>query len=89
MQLSDILSLLQTASVVLAILVAFGTVKGRSDTKVIDMTVIKTNLEYIKKAVECIPGQTLQINNIQKDVEALTKRFEDHLAVHNRKEEDQ
>lgn len=78
--------LLQTVSVIFAILVAAGTLKVRGDTKTIDLTEIKTDLKYIKELVGKIPDQTVALALLRRDIDELGKRLNEHICAHGREE---
>lgn len=86
MTFEQVLQILQTASVILAILVAAGTVKGRGDDKTKDMTEIKVDLKYIKELVGKIPNQTTEIALLRRDNDALGKRLEAHICAHGQED---
>ena len=81
MTFEQILQLLQTASIILAIIVAAGTLKGRGDDKTKDLTEIKVDLKYIKELVGNIPTQNMEIAMLRKDVDTMTKRLEEHICA--------
>lgn len=83
------LQLLQTVSIILAVLVAYGTLRGRGDDKTKDMTEIKTDLKYIKELVGKIPNQSLEIALLRKDIDNLSKRLDEHICTHNHSEDGQ
>jgi hypothetical protein len=77
----QILQLLQTASIILAIIVAAGTLKGRGEDKTKDLTEIKVDLKYIKEQVEKIPDQSLEIAMLRKDIDGIGRRLEEHISA--------
>ena len=81
MTVEQILQLLQTTSIILAIIVALGTIKGRGDDKTKDLTEIKVDLKYIKDLVGNIPSQNVEIAMLRKDVDAMSKRLEEHICT--------
>ena len=85
----QVLQLLQTLSIVCAILVAFGTLKGRGDDKTKDMIEIKTDLKYIKALVDKIPNQDTQLALLRRDIDTLGKRLEEHICAPRNREEGQ
>lgn len=81
MTVEQILQLLQTTSIILAIIVALGTIKGRGDDKTKDLTEIKVDLKYIKDLVGNIPTQNVEIAMLRKDVDTMAKRLEEHICA--------
>lgn len=81
MTFEQILQILQTGSIILAIIVAAGTLKGRGDDKTKDLTEIKVDLKYIKELVGKIPDQSISIALLRKDMDALAKRLEEHICA--------
>ena len=86
MTFEQILQLLQTASIILAIIVAAGTLKGRGDDKTKDLTEIKVDLKYIKELVGKIPNQTTEIALLRRDIDSIGKRLEAHICAHGQEE---
>lgn len=80
------LQMLQTISVICAILVAAGTLKGRGDDKTKDMIEIKTDLKYIKELVGKIPDQGTALALLRRDIDELNKRFDEHLCANKRED---
>ena len=86
MKWADLVPIIQTVGVVFAILVSAGTIKSKSDSKVVNFTKMETTLDFIQDAVKCIPAQTTQLAVMQKSLESLEKRFEDHMSLHRKED---
>ncbi len=87
MDLSTILQLLQTASVVLAMAVAVGTIRGRGDDKTVMLTEMRKDIDYIKRTVDCIPAQTKTLIELEASCKSAHKRLDEHLILYHKKEE--
>ena len=81
MTIEQAIQILQTGSIILAILVAAGTLKGRGDDKTKDLTEIKVDLKYIKDLVGKIPDQSIEIAMLRKDIDGIGKRLEEHICA--------
>lgn len=82
------LSILQTLSVIAAIVVAVGTIKGRNDSSVEELAQMKADLRYIKERVDDLPDLRdrlivveqkstrahERIDDISKRIESLEKK---------------
>lgn len=89
MDFSTLLQLLQTASVVLAMVVAVGTIRGRGDDKTIMLTEMRKDIDYIKRTVDCIPAQTKTLVELEASCKSAHKRLDDHMRYeHGQKKED-
>lgn len=88
MDLATVLQMLQTASVILAVLVAAGTIKGRSDDKASVLTGMQKDIEYIKRNTDCIPAQTSKLVELEASCKSAHKRLDDHLKYDHQKKED-
>lgn len=84
-----ILQLLQTASVVIAMIVAVGTIRGRGDDKTSALTKMQVDIEYIKKTVDCIPQQSTQITALDSSCKSAHKRLDDHLRYDHGQRKDE
>lgn len=89
MDLSTVLQLLQTVSVVLAMAVAVGTIRGRGDDKTVMLTEMRKDIDYIKRTVDCVPAQTKTLIELEASCKSAHKRLDEHLVIHHKKEESQ
>lgn len=87
MEFGTVLQIVQTVSVLLAILVAGGTLRGRNDDKAIKLTKMQSDIEYIKKSIDCIPVQSNSIIELKGDMNRLNDRFDEHIRHCHSKEE--
>jgi O-glycosyl hydrolase len=74
-----ILQLLQTVSVVLAMAVAAGTIRGRGSEKTATLTKMQVDIEYIKQRIDGFDKQALRISELEACCKTITKRLDDHL----------
>lgn len=90
MSMELILQLLQTASVVLAMAVAAGTIRGRGNDRTATLTKMQVDIEYIKQRIDAADRQTAKIAELEACCKTLSNRLDDHLWVeHGCKKEDE
>jgi len=79
MEWTILLQLLQTGSIVIGILVAMGTLRGRKDEQVVQMANIQKDIEYIKEKIS--GNDTLRENAQSAGISARSahKRLDEHL----------
>lgn len=88
MSLEVILQLLQAASVVLAMAVAIGTIRGRGSDKTAVLTKMQVDIEYIKQRIDGVDRQAGKIVELEACCKTLNKRLDDHLWLdHDRKKD--
>lgn len=71
-----ILTALQTVSIVAAILVAVGTIRGRANERVEEMAEMRADLRYIKAKVEDMPSMRERLSVIERDVSHAHERID-------------
>jgi hypothetical protein len=76
--------MLQTASIVLAILVAVGTLKGRESDKNTNLVKMQMDIEYIKEKVGCMDTLKERITIGEASTRSGHKRLDEHLADHGK-----
>ena len=79
MSMELMLQLLQTASVVLAMAVAAGTIRGRSNDRTVTLTKMQVDIEYIKEHLDIVDKHTARISELEACCKTLSKRLDDHL----------
>lgn len=90
MNMELVLQLLQTASVVLAMAVAAGTIRGRGNDRTAALTKMQVDIEYIKQRIDGIDRQAAKIAELEVCCRTLNKRLDDHLRYeHGCKKEDE
>lgn len=88
MNFQTALQLLQTISVILAILVAAGTVKSRGDGKNTMLVEMRKDIEHIKENTACVPAQTNLLTQHQTKIENLERRTDEHVALYHQNKEE-
>lgn len=73
------LQLLQTASVVLAMAVAVGTIRGRGSDRTASLTKMQVDIEYIKQRIDGFDKQATRIAELETCCKTLSKRLDDHM----------
>lgn len=73
------LQLLQTASVVLAMAVAAGTIRRRGNDRTAELTKTQVDIDYIKQRLDSFDKQTAKIAELEACCKTLNKRLDDHL----------
>lgn len=81
MEWQIILTGIQTASVLLAALVAMGTIKRRHADDVAELAVMKKDIEYIKSRVDDISGVRERLTAVESSAEQAHLRI-DRLEGH-------
>ncbi len=74
-----ILQLLQTASVILAMAVAAGTIRGRSNERTAALTKMQVDIEYIKQRIDGVDKQAGKLVELEACCKTINKRLDDHL----------
>ena len=89
MSMELILQLLQTASIVLAVVVAMGTIRGRDNDRTAALTKMQVDIDYIKQRLDAFDRQLVKNADMEAVCKAMNKRMDDHLWFeHGRKRED-
>ncbi len=84
MTVSDVLAMIQTASLVLGILVAIGTLRGRGDSKAAELAEIKTNVLHIKDKIDRMEAIPERVTAVEESAKQAHKRLDEHLSNHPR-----
>ena len=86
MTFEQVLSVIQTISLVLAIFVALGTLRGRGDDKATVLAVMQTDIKYIKEKIESVDGIRDVANCAATSAKSAHKRLDDHLRHDHHKD---
>lgn len=87
MTFETLLQTVQTASIIIAMIVALGTIRARNDDKNGALIKMQSDIDYIKKTVDCIPSQSKDLAILNQNYQNMSKRLEDHLRYdHGNKE---
>jgi len=81
MSMELILQLLQTASVVLAVVVAMGTIRGRDNDRASTITKMQVDIEYLKRQIDGFDKQMEKISEQEACCKTISKRLVDHLCL--------
>lgn len=79
MQWSTVWSAVQTISVLLAIWVALGTVRGRRTQDVADLTEMKVDIKYIKQTVSEMDGLQQRVTLVEQSAKNAHRRLDEHI----------
>ena len=86
MDFQTMLSLLQTLSIILAIVVAFVTIKGKGDSKTADLTEMKVDIRYIKERIDGMEALRDLTVKAKASADSAHKRLDDHLRYDHGKD---
>lgn len=86
MGLSEILQLLQTGSVLLAILVAVGTLRGRESDKTAELTEMRVDIKYIKERIDGMDRLREGLSAVEASTRSAHKRLDEHIRYEHHKE---
>ena len=75
----DILQVIQTLSVILAIAAAYSNIKGRNSDKAGEMTEMKTDVKYIKTQIDEMKDDYKEFADVKAIALSNRARLEDHL----------
>ena len=85
---AEVKDLLQTASVIIAMLAAAGTIRGRDSDKTAALAKMQADIEYIKARVSGYDALRERITKVERDAAGAHRRIDEHLGrEHGRKEE--
>ena len=86
MTLSETLQLLQTASVVLAIIVAAYSLKDRGDDKTVQLTKMSVDISYIKQQVSKMDPMQTDVTKALSSAASAHHRLNDHIRYEHHKD---
>lgn len=81
MNFTDVMVLLQTASILFAIWVAVGTIRGRKDDQVVNLTEMKLDIKYIKGQVEGLSELPDRVTRVEESAKSAHKRLDEHIRT--------
>ncbi len=79
MSMELVLQFLQTASVVLAMAVAAGTIRRRGSDRTAELTKMQVDIDYIKQRLDSFDKQAARITELEACCKTISKRLDDHL----------
>lgn len=86
MTFTEILQILQTLSVIAAIIVATGTIRGRGDDKTAALTEMRVDIRYIKEKVDGFDAVKTESTKALQNASSAHKRLDDHLRYEHNKD---
>lgn len=86
MTLEQILSVVQTGALILTIIVAVGTIRGRGDDKTVALTTMQMDIKYIKEKIENVEAVRDTAVKAKSSAESAHNRLNDHLRYDHHKE---
>ena len=85
---AEVQGLIQTVSVILAMLVAASTLRGRDSDRTATLAKMQADIEYIKARVSGYDALRERITKVERDAAGAHRRIDEHLErEHGRKEE--
>lgn len=82
MELTDILSIIQTTSIILAIVTAIVKLKERGEDKASAMTEMRVDIKYIKETVSKLDPIPTKVVQLEESIKSAHKRLDEHIANH-------
>lgn len=86
MDLATILAFIQTASIVIGIIVAVFGLKDRGDDKTVALTKMQVDIEYIKRKVDGFEDMKTEVQRISSSVASAHHRIDDHIRYEHHRE---
>jgi cell division protein FtsB len=84
MELTNFLSIIQTASIVLAMIVAVTKLQDRSEGKSGTIIEIQTDIKYIKQMVTKLDSLPMEVTQLQGEINTVKIRLEEHIKRHDK-----
>lgn len=84
MELTNFLSIIQTASIVLAMIVAVTKLQDRSEGKSGTIIEIQTDIKYIKQMVTKLDSLPMEVTQLQGEINTVRIRLEEHIKRHSK-----
>lgn len=75
---------LQTVSVIAAILVAVGTIRGRKNDEVSTLTEMRVDIKYIKEKINDVDEIRERLTTVEQSAKSAHRRLDEHLNVKER-----
>ncbi len=86
MSLETVLSLVQSAALILTMAVSVSTLRGRGDDKTVAFTEMKVDIKYIKEKIEGVEDIRDVATGAMASAKSAHKRLDDHLRYDHHKE---
>ncbi len=85
MNMATAMSAIQTISILIGVIVACGTLLSRQNSKVSDLTEMRTDIKYIKDIVRKIEPMSEKLVEVEASAKQAHKRLDEHIASHNKR----
>lgn len=79
MNFNDILTILQSVSIILLIIVSLGTIKGRNKDETATLTEMRVDIRYIKDSLENMRGIEPRLFAVEESAKQAHKRLDEHI----------
>ena len=79
---TEVFAMIQTISIVLAIILAMTKLKDRGEDKVTAITEMQVDIKYIKEAVSKLDPISTKVTQLEESIKSAHKRLDEHLAKH-------
>ena len=86
MSFEQTVSLIQTASLLLGIIVAVGTLRSRGDDKTVALTTMQVDIKYIKEKIEGVEDIRDVATDAKASAKSAHKRLDEHLRYDHHKD---
>ena len=85
MTLEQVLAIAQTGALILTMMVAVSTLRGRGDDKTVALTVMQVDIKYIKEKVDGFEEIREVSTKAKASADSAHKRLDDHLRYDHNK----
>ena len=86
MTFEQVLAIAQTAALILTMMVAVSTLRGRGDDKTVALTVMQVDIKYIKEKVEGVQEIRDVATGAMTSAKSAHKRLDEHLRYEHKKD---
>lgn len=86
MTFEQVVSLIQTASLLLGIVLAVGTIRGRGDDRTVALTTMQVDIKYIKEKIESVEDIRDVATDARASAKSAHKRLDEHLRYDHHKD---
>lgn len=86
MSLEQVLALAQTGALILTMVVAIGTLRGRGDEKTVALTTMQVDIKYIKEKIEGVEDIRDVATDAKASAKSAHKRLDEHLRYDHHKD---
>ena len=86
MTFEQAVSLIQTASLLIGIVLAVGTIRSRGDDKTVALTTMQVDIKYIKEKIESVEDIRDVATDARASAKSAHKRLDEHLRYDHHKD---